>query len=159
MRKMIVAMSAVAICIGGAFVAGGAGAQTLRPALDPATADAIRDHCLAHAREAKQGIAVAVFDQGGQLLSFANHGATPAAGEIAQWKGRSAATYRQATRDTATWNMATAPLIATAEGGVPLFTKEGAPLGGVGVSGAPSAFDAECGTGAAAAAGLLVSPP
>jgi hypothetical protein len=27
------------------------------------------------------------------------------------------------------------------------------------VSGAPSAFDAECGTGAAAAAGLLVSPP
>ncbi len=113
----------------------------------------------AHARKANYGIAVAVYDQGGQLLSFANHGASPASGEIAQWKGRSAAVYRHATRDTAAWNMAAAPMISTAEGGVPLFTREGASLGGVGVSGAPSSFDAECGTRAAEASGLRVSAP
>ena len=41
------------------------------------------------------------------------------------------------------------------EGGVPLFAGD-VPLGGVGVSGAPSAFDAECATVAAEAAGLSV---
>ncbi|WP_372013803.1 GlcG/HbpS family heme-binding protein [Pseudoxanthomonas sp. 10H] len=150
----LAALAAVA-CL----LANAAHAQTLKPALDPSTADAVRDHCLAHAKRSNHAVAVAVFDQGGQLLSFANHGASPAAGEVALWKGRSAAMYRFATRETANWNMSAAPHISTAEGGVPLFTREGASLGGVGVSGAPSAFDAECGARGAAAAGLVVSPP
>ena len=49
--------------------------------------------------------------------------------------------------------------IATMEGGVPLFVRDGTAIGGVGVSGASSEFDTECGTRAAEAAGLLVSPP
>ena len=40
-----------------------------------------------------------------------------------------------------------------------LFARDGTPIGGVGVSGASSEFDAECGTRAAEAAGLRVSRP
>ena len=137
----------------------GAQAQTMRPFLDFKTADAIRDHCMANAGQAGHAVAVAVFDDGGDLVSFSNHGASPAAAALAQWKGRSAAVYRSSTRDTATWNTPAAPMIATMEGGVPLFTRDGTAIGGVGVSGASSQFDTECGTRAAEAAGLLVSPP
>ena len=133
-------------------------AQTLRPVLDFATADAIRDHCLAYAARSGQTVAVAVFDQGGNLLSFGN-GSAPASGEVAQWKGRSAAIYLHSTRQTGSWNVPTAPLISTAEGGVPLFMPDGIGIGGVGVSGAPSSFDAECATRAAEASGLAVAPP
>ncbi|MEZ0471606.1 heme-binding protein [Luteimonas salinilitoris] len=76
---------------------------------------------------------------------------------MAQWKGRSAAIYRRSTRETAAWNVPTAPMIAAMEGGVPLFARDGTAIGGVGVSGAPSEFDAECGTRAAEAASLAVS--
>lgn len=134
-------------------------AQTLTPTLDFATADAIRDHCLAHAQESGHTVAVAVFDQGGNLVSFARDRTSPAAAEVALWKGRSASIYLHSTRETATWNVPTAPLISTAEGGVPLFTPEGVGIGGVGVSGAPSEFDAECGATGAEAAGLRVTPP
>ena len=138
---------------------GGVQAQTMRPVLDFKTADAIRDHCLANAGQAGQAVAVAVFDDGGDLVSYSNHGASPAAAALAQWKGRSAAVYRSTTRDTATWNSPAAPMIATMEGGVPLFARDGTAIGGVGVSGASSEFDAECGTRAAEAAGVMVARP
>jgi glc operon protein GlcG len=134
-------------------------AQTLTATLDFATADTIRDRCLAHAGRAGVTVAVAVFDQGGNLVSFARDRTTPAAAEMALWKGRSAAIYLASTRETGTWNMATAPLVATVEGGVPLFTRDGVGIGGVGVSGAPPEFDAECGAAGAEAAGLRVTPP
>ena len=141
------------------LVSAGSQAQTMRPFLDFKTADAIRDHCLAHAGQAGQAVAVAVFDGSGDLVSFSNHGASPAAAALAQWKGRSAAVYQASTRDTATWNTPTAPMIATMEGGVPLFTHDGKAIGGVGVSGASSEFGIQCGTRAAEAANLLVSRP
>lgn len=136
----------------------GSQAQVMRPVLDFRTADVIRNHCLASAEEAGYAVAVAVFDHGGDLVSFAKNGASPAASAVAQWKGRSAAIYLTPTVETAAWNVPTAPMISTSEGGVPLFTKDGIGIGGVGVSGAPSAFDAECGKLAAEAAGLTVSP-
>lgn len=141
------------------FMSMGSEGQTMRPFLDFKTADAIRDHCLAGAAQAGHMVAVAIFGDGGELLNFTNHGASPAAAAVAQWKGRSAAVYRRPTRETATWNVPTAPMIATMEGGVPLFARDGTAIGGVGVSGASSEFDAECGARAAAAAGLLVSRP
>lgn len=135
-------------------------AQESRAVLQSATADAIRDHCLARAASAGFPVAVAVFDHGGDLVSFGRHdGATPATGAVAQWKGRSAAVYLNPSAATGTWNMPTAPMIATIEGGVPLFTRQGTGIGGVGVSGAAPEFDAECGTLAAQAAGLAVAPP
>jgi glc operon protein GlcG len=155
-------MKTVLACLALAVLSASPGvtAQSTRAVLDAATADAIRDHCLARAADAGCVVAVAVFDHGGDLASFARHdGATPATGAVAQWKGRSAAVYLNPTAETGTWNMATAPMIATIGGGMPLFTPEGVGIGGVGVSGAPPEFDAECGTRAAQAAGLVVSPP
>jgi glc operon protein GlcG len=134
-------------------------AQTMRPFLDFKTADALREHCLANAKQAGHAVAVAVFDDGGDLVSYSNHGASPAAAAVAQWKGRSAAIYRRSTRETASWNVPTAPMIAAMEGGMPLFAPDGTAIGGIGVSGASSEFDAECGSQAAAAAGLLVLRP
>lgn len=135
-------------------------AQESRAVLQSATADAIRDHCLARAAGTGVPIAVAVFDHGGDLVSFGRHdGATPATGAVAQWKGRSAAVYLNPSAVTGTWNVPSAPMIATVGGGVPLFTRDGTGIGGVGVSGAAPEFDAECGTLAAEAAGLVVAPP
>lgn len=134
-------------------------AQVMAPVLDYATADAISERCMAHAREAGHPVAVAVFDQAGELLSFARGDASPAAAEVARWKGRSAAVFRRSTLETGDWNLPTVPMIATIEGGVPLFTADGVAVGGVGVSGAPSEFDAACGTRGAEAVGLRVTRP
>lgn len=130
-------------------------AQQQRLVLEPRIADAIVQRCIVHARDAGHAVAVAVFDHSGELVSFSNHGASAGAAAVAQWKGRSAAVYGRPTRETAAWNVPTAPMIATVEGGVPLFAGEVA-LGGVGVSGAPAAFDAQCATVAAEATGLRV---
>lgn len=128
--------------------------QTLRPMLDYASAAAVRDGCLAWAGERGMTIAVAVFDESGKLLAFAHmDGASSAVGEIAQWKGRSAATIHFPTSETANWGNGPDG-VATWEGGIPIFSTEGVALGGVGVSGAESADDVACGKAGIAAAGL-----
>lgn len=111
--------------------------------------------CLDHARKSKQDVAIAIYDQGGVLLSFTQtDGAAPAVGEVARWKGISAAYYRTATAKTAEWGIPNAPKIATVQGGLPLFSSDGQPWGGIGVSGAPAEFDEECAALATQAAGL-----
>ena len=80
-------------------------------------------------------------------------GAASAVGDYAQWKGRSAAMIHVASAETANWGRGPAQL-ATWEGGTPVFSAEGAPLGGVGVSGAQSAEDSACGRAGIAAARL-----
>ena len=129
-------------------------AQTPRPMLDYASAATIRDTCLAWAGEHDLAIAVAVFDESGRLLAFAQmDGAPSAVSDFAQWKGRSAATIHVASAETAKWGDGP-PGLATWEGGTAIFSADGAPLGGVGVSGADSAEDAACGQAGIAAAGL-----
>jgi uncharacterized protein GlcG (DUF336 family) len=131
-----------------------AGAQTARPMLDYASAAKIRDGCVAWANERKLSVAVAVFDERGTLMAFAlMDGAAAAVGDYAQWKGRSAAMIHVASAETANWGRGPAQL-ATWEGGVPVFSSDGVPLGGVGVSGAESAEDVACGKAGIAAAGL-----
>lgn len=131
-----------------------AGAQTPRPMLDYASAATIRDTCIAWAAERDLAVAVAVYDEAGRLLAFAHmDGGSTAVGEIAMWKGRSAATLHVASAETANWGPG-APGVATWQGGTPFFTQDGVALGGVGVSGAPSADDAACGEAGIAAAGL-----
>ena len=132
-------------------------AQTPRPMLDYASAATIRDACLAWAAERDLAVAVAVFDESGKLLAFAQmDGAASAVGEFAQWKGRSAATIHFASAVTAEWGRGP-PGLATWEGGLPVFSAEGVALGGVGVSGAQSAEDVACGKAGIAAAGLRES--
>ena len=131
-----------------------ASAQTARPMLYYASAAKIRDACVAWAGERKLAVAVAVYDERGTLMAFAlMDGAASAVGDYAQWKGRSAATIHVASAETANWGRGPAQL-ATWEGGTPVFSVAGVPLGGVGVSGAESAEDAACGQAGIAAAGL-----
>ena len=144
----------------GAFGVVSASAQTPRPIIDLATAALIRDHCLKSGAEAGHAMAIAVFDTGGELITYAKaDGASTATGAVAQWKGKSAAVYRFSTEETGGWGVPTAPMIATVRGGFPVFTKTGEIIGGVGVSGAPSTFDAACASDAVKAAGLLTAAP
>lgn len=150
---------ALSLAVSACLAAAPLRAQERVAALEQASADTIVEHCLAHAAGAGHDVVVAVFDQGGNLVAFKRGGAAPAAAAVAQWKGRSAAVYRTSTRETGSWNVPAAPMIATIEGGVPLFTADGAVAGGVGVSGAPPEFDAACGEIGARAAGLRVTHP
>lgn len=129
-------------------------AQTARPMLDYATAAAVREGCLAWAAERKLSVAVAVYDERGRLMTFAHtDGASTAVGEVAMWKGKSAATIHFASKETANWGNGPA-LVATWEGGTPIFSPDGVALGGVGVSGASSADDSACSEAGIAAAGM-----
>jgi uncharacterized protein GlcG (DUF336 family) len=129
-------------------------AQTPRPMLDYASAATIRDGCIAWATQHNLKVAIAVYDERGTLLAFAlMDGAASAVSDFAQWKGRSAATIHVASVETAKWGDGP-PGLATWEGGLPIFSVDGAALGGVGVSGAESDEDAACGKAGIAAAGL-----
>ena len=137
------------------MLAGGAQAQTPRPELDYASAAKIRDGCIAWAADRKLAVAIAVFDRHGNLIAQGHMDAAPAAvGEIAQWKGRSAARIQVLTSVTAKWG-GSAPGVANWRGGVPFGAGAGAPLGGVGVSGATSQEDEDCGRAGIALAGLV----
>ncbi|MEO5705993.1 MAG: heme-binding protein [Alteraurantiacibacter sp.] len=136
------------------LVAGSAAAQTARPMLDYASGATIRDSCLAWAQERNLTVAVVVYDEAGRLITFAVMDGTPTAvTDFAMWKGRSAATIHVASKETANWGPG-APGLASWEGGTPIFTADGAALGGVGVSGSSSADDSACGLAGIAAAGL-----
>src|SRR6478735_9616269 len=148
MRKAAAALLAMLALAGPAI------AQTARPMLDYASAAKIRDGCVAWASEHKLSVAVAVFDERGTLMAFAlMDGAATAVGDYAQWKGRSAAMIHVASAETAEWGRGPAQL-ATWEGGTPVFSAAGVPLGGVGVSGAESSEDVACGKAGIATAGL-----
>ena len=148
MNKIIAAMALVA-------VHASAPAQGLRPMLSLDTAAKVRDTCLAWAKERKLNVAIAVYDDAGRLVTFARmDGANTAVSDIAMWKGRSAATYRVASAETAKWNNPAFPGISTGGGGTPIFTADGKPLGAIGVSGAATEEDIACGEAAIAAVSL-----
>jgi glc operon protein GlcG len=148
MKKIIAAMALVA-------VHASAPAQVLRPMLSLDTAAKVRDTCLAWAKERKLNVAIAVYDDAGRLVTFARmDGANTAVSDIAMWKGRSAATYRVASAETAKWNNPAFPGISTGGGGTPIFTADGKPLGAIGVSGAATEEDIACGEAAIAAVSL-----
>ena len=133
--------------------------QALRPVLTHDTAARVRDACLAWAKDRKLNVAVAVYDDAGRLMTFARmDGTSTAVSDIAMWKGRSAATYRIASADTAKWNNPAFPGIATGGGGVPIFTADGRPLGAIGVSGAATEEDIACAEAAIGASGLRQKP-
>jgi uncharacterized protein GlcG (DUF336 family) len=147
MRTAAIAAAALALALP-------ASAQTARPMLDYASAAKIRDACLSWAGERKLNVAVAVFDETGRLITFAfMDGTATAVAGFAQWKGKSAATVHVASKETADWGKVPDG-VATWEGGTPIFSADGVPLGGVGVSGAASADDSGCGQAGIAAAGL-----
>ena len=129
-------------------------AQRAEPTLDLSTAQVIIAACVDHAAANGHGVAVSVFDQHGNLKAFAQMDTADASvRDVSQWKGRSAAMYGVASAETAKWG-GPAPNMATWRGGLPIRLATGQLIGGVGVSGAPSEFDEECGNTGIAAAGL-----
>lgn len=130
-----------------------ANAQEMAPALNLETAKTIRDGCLTYAQENNLKLVIAIYDAHGQLKIFTRMDETTLGSvKAAHWKGLSAATYQYSSAETAKWNVPTLPDIATSRGGLPMKTKDGKALGGIGVSGAVSAIDERC-----AEAGLLAA--
>jgi uncharacterized protein GlcG (DUF336 family) len=138
-----------------------AAAQTARPTLDYASAATIRDACVGWAKQHGLKMAIVVLEPHGMPVTLAHmDGASAAAGEIAQWKAVSTAKFGRKTADIAAMNPpAGMPSVATLQGGVPIYTVEGALLGGVGVSGGPPASDEACATAGIEAAGLKPARP
>ena len=141
--------------------ASGASAQTLRPALDYASAATIRDTCIAWAYSREQAVAIGVYDSRGTVIAFAHQdGVSTAAGEIARWKGESSAKFGRATADLAKLDPpSNMPAVATIRGGVPIYSDDGVLLGAVGTSGMRSEDDEACGKAGIEAAGLRSAKP
>ena len=130
-------------------------AQESRVILNYETALKIQKGCIEYAVENNVNMAIAIYDVHANLISFIRmDDATVGVSEIAKSKGLSAASYLSPTSETAKWNIDTAPNISTAEGGLPIYTKDGKPLGGIGVSGAASTVDVKCAEAGIKAAGL-----
>ncbi|MBB3035098.1 GlcG/HbpS family heme-binding protein [Alteriqipengyuania lutimaris] len=153
MRHMIVSGAIAAALLGPCGMP--AAAQESRTVLTYAAASEVRDGCVAWASERDLTISLAVFDDAGRLITTAHMDGTPTAiAEVAQWKGKSAATYRQPSAATATWG-GSAPLLADWAGGVPFSAPDGTPLGAIGVSGASGDEDVACALAGIAAARLV----
>ncbi len=135
--------------------------QTARPALDYASAATIRDTCLAWAKQRGLKVAIVILDPRAMPVTLAHmDGVSMAAGEIAQWKAVSAAKFGRATADLSAMNPpAGMPNVAAMTGGVPIYTADGVPLGGAGVSGGKPAEDAACAAAGIEAAGLKPARP
>lgn len=143
-----------AILLAVAVLASPASAQTARPMLNYATAAKLRDACVAYAKDHGVGVAIAVYDDEGRLVTYAvMDGIVNVSGELAKWKAQAAMNYRVPSADMTKWNPAI-PEVATFPGGVPFYTAAGAPLGAIGVSGSSPDGDLACAKAAVAAAGL-----
>ena len=119
--------------------------QDLKPTLSLTSAQKILRGCIDYADSNKLKMAIAIYDAGGQLISFAKmDGTSVGTSKVAQWKGLSAATYQFSTEETAKWNVPNAPDIATVPGGILIKTKDGYVIGAIGVSGAASSVDVKC---------------
>jgi len=150
----------LSVAIAGALSTG-AYAQTAKPTLDYSSAETIRETCVKWASDRDLKIAIAIKDVHGMLVTYAHmDGVKPVIGEVAQWKAMSSSKYGRSTESFATLNPpVNMPGIATLRGGVPIYTKNGILLGGVGTSGASSEEDAACGTAGVDAAGLTTAAP
>lgn len=122
-------------------------------------AQSVINGCVAHAQASNQGVAVAVVDSSGSLVSFVRmDGYPPGVGAFAIEKAIAVAGWRFSTAQMevavqSTPGFANAPDIVTVAGGVPIYSKlNGRFLGAVGVSGGAPASDAAC-----ASAGILAA--
>ena len=120
------------------------------PILDARAAKTIVSACEELAKSHDIGVAIAVVDQGGNLLAFLKmNNVVPGAAKIARWKASTSALYGLPTKSFQ--DMAekeqyiySIPDLAPIEGGEPIALFKGVVLGGVGVSGAVSKLDAAC---------------
>ena len=138
-----------------------ASAQTPVPRITDASTQAILEGCFAFAREEKLMVAVAVVDDRLRLAGFRRmDGLRQGPADLALDKALYSADWGRETKSLSDAvgegriSFALATNGPPVEGGVPIYTKEGVLLGGVGVSGASAADDARCARAGIEAAGL-----
>jgi len=128
----------------------GASAQESRPSLDAKTAKIIVAGCERYAASNDLSVAIAVAGPGELLAAVLRmDGVVPGAVEVAIWKARSSSSLGMSTAELAslaaeTPTIASVPGVAAMGGGQPIFSGDGALLGGVGVSGASEDQDVAC---------------
>jgi len=160
-KKLAIGLATSVLSVGLVMVP--VAAQEMRPVLSSASAQAIVDGCRVYANDKGWNLNIAVLDQGRNLQAFLRMDDAPLGSiEIAQWKANATASFPRATKGTAERArdfpaLAAASNIAIFEGGEAIFSQDGVHLGGVGVSGATGAQDAECARAGIAAAGLTHS--
>lgn len=129
-------------------------APPTRPYLTLNLAEAANSACIKLAEERGWRVAVAVMDSGGDLIAFARmDGARMKPVTVAMMKAETAATTGRSTLDLRRLALIDSdpphgieriPGIVIIEGGEPVMAKDGALIGGVGVSGATPAQDGAC---------------
>jgi glc operon protein GlcG len=128
------------------------------------TALQIINGCSERAKAKNQSHAIAVYDDGGNLLAFLRmDGNAPGIGEFAMQKGQAVAHWHFSTAQMAssareTPGFADAPNVVTVAGGIPVYSADGGQfIGAVGVSGEAPQDDAACAEAGVKAAGLAVA--
>lgn len=122
-----------------------------KPVLTMAVAQKMAMACVKHQRDT-QGppVDIAIYDDGAKLIHFVSmDGTSTGTGATAMAKAESSARFRTPSAEIANWvksNPAVGhvPGLLGVRGGLPIFTTSGKPLGGIGVSGAPSEVDEKC---------------
>ena len=120
------------------------------PVLDATAAKAILSGCEEFAKSRNANVAIAVVDQGNNLVAFLRmDNVVPGVAKVALWKASTSALYGVPTKsfqDMAKKDqyIYSIPDLAPVEGGEPIVFVEGEILGGVGVSGKSSELDAAC---------------
>lgn len=126
------------------------GAQSLKPTLNASTARAMIQGCEAKAREQNWKMNIAIVDDGGNLNAFERmDGAILLSGKIAVLKANTAASIPVSTRQYGeiskqVHGMELLPGTTTIAGGLPIVTRGGLHLGGIGVSGGSPEQDEAC---------------
>lgn len=126
------------------------GLQT-RPGLTLALAQKMAAACIKYQVDNKgPPMAIAIYDDGANLIYYVGmDGVSAGTGPTAMAKGESSARFRAPTGQIGGWvqgNPAVGhvPGLLGVRGGLPISTASGRPLGGIGVSGAPSEVDEKC---------------
>jgi glc operon protein GlcG len=137
-------------------------AQSQAPVLDLHTARLMADACEKLAREHGWKVAIAIHDQGGNLKYYSRmDGSLLLSASVAQLKSDTAArtvmpTQRLSEVIERAPGLAMVPGLSSLPGGLPIIGGNGAPLGGIGVSGASGEQDIACAqAGLDAVKGLL----
>ena len=126
-----------------------------RPVLSLSMAQKMADACEAKAsKEGWRKVNIAIYDDGGNLKLFRRQdGAFMHSIQVSQLKGRTSAGIPRSTRALGEINYSNAerpygidavPGFVVFPGGLPIMTKAGIQLGGIGVSGATGDQDEEC---------------
>jgi glucose/arabinose dehydrogenase len=122
-----------------------------RPVLTMALAQKMAMACVQRQRETSgPPVDIAIYDDGAKLIHFVSmDGTSSGTGPTAMAKAESSARFRYPSAEIGRWvqgnpGVGHVPGLLGVRGGLPISTGSGRPLGGIGVSGAPSEVDEQC---------------